>query len=191
MSGPGSRERKVARLQRCTSRAGLTERGSYEPRSHWNRRPWWLTAGRTPTEESELKSNAQRSPLTPHVVKKTIASMPFPFPPRGSSSLKLKDWIRRAGGVRNLLCAMLAIASIACVGDSPALATAATAGGDDSGSGPDAGPGAVGSENGVCYANRTCNAALQCISGYCRKLTADGGPCVLGKSSLGNCTLGH
>lgn len=50
--------------------------------------------------------------------------------------------------------------------------------------------GGPGEENGPCFQNMTCNAGLQCVSGTCKRLTADGGACVLGTSQIGNCTLG-
>lgn len=49
--------------------------------------------------------------------------------------------------------------------------------------------GSQGNQDGPCFANQTCNAGLQCVSGTCRALSADGGPCIVGKSTLGNCTL--
>jgi hypothetical protein len=64
---------------------------------------------------------------------------------------------------------LLALGLAACVGDVPT--------------------GGVGQKDGPCFPNSTCNEGLQCVSGTCRKLSVDGGPCVLGKSTVGNCTL--
>lgn len=77
---------------------------------------------------------------------------------------------------------------IGCVGDEPAVTAGRPV--DDAGTAPEGSTG-LGGENGPCYPNQTCDPMLQCVSGVCRKLTSDGGPCVVGTSQLGNCTLGH
>lgn len=72
---------------------------------------------------------------------------------------------------------------IGCMGDDPSPTN--SSGVDDGG------PGArgVGKQEGPCYPNATCDPGLQCASGVCRNLTADG-PCVMGNAKVGSCSLG-